>query len=222
MERCMTTNAGPLCGLASALLALTLLCGQSALAAPPSALGPKVALGQARDGYVGSPDVMPDHGKAGERFTIKGEKLPPNQELQLIWRTVDGQWKVTETEYKGRTFVPADYQMAKLKSDAQGRINASFTTPDDFGFAHDIVLQQGDRILTQVGYSIDMTVDYSPKSGPVGTPITLTVKGIGSQSLYNSWELLYDNHFTGWMSAVSTHGEASFTIPATGTIGDHV
>jgi hypothetical protein len=58
-----------------------------------------------------------------------------------------------------------------------------------------------------------MTVDYAPKSGPVGTPITFTVKGIGWRSLYNSWELLYDNNFTGWMSAVTTHGEATFTIP---------
>jgi len=86
----MTTNARPLFGLASALLALTLVCGQPASAALPSAFGPKVQLGQARDGYVGGLDVAPLHGKAGDSFTVKGDKLPPNQELQLIWRTVDG------------------------------------------------------------------------------------------------------------------------------------
>ena len=218
----MTTNARPLCGLASALFALTLVCAQPVSAAPPSAFGPKVDVRQAREGYVGTLDVVPLHAKAGESFTVKGEKLPPNQEFQLVWETVDGQWKVTETEYKGREFTPVAYEMAKVKSDAQGRISASFTTPDDFGFDHTILLQQRDRLLTQVNYSIDMTVDYAPKSGPVGTPITFTVKGIGWRSLYNSWELLYDNHFTGWMSAVTTRGEAKFTIPATGNVGDHI
>jgi hypothetical protein len=220
----MTTRSRPLVGLASALLALVVVvfASYAALAAPASAFGPLVKLGQARDGYVGALTAIPDHGKAGTPFTIKGEKLPPNQEFQLIWRTVEGRWKVTETEYKGREFVPTDYQMAKVKSDAQGRISASFTTPDDFGFEHDIILQLGDRVMTQVAYDVDMTVDYAPKNGPVGTPITFKVKGIGWRSLYNSWELLYDNNFTGWMSAVTTRGEATFTIPATGNVGDHV
>src|SRR5262249_5383946 len=143
------------------------------LAAPPAAFGPVVKLGEVK-GYVGALDVAPLHGKAGESFTIKGDKLPPNTEFQLIWTTVDGHWKTTETEYKGREFTPINYQMAKVKSDAQGRFSANFTTPDDFGFDHDIVLQQGDRPMNQVNYSVDMTADVSPKSGPVGTPITVT------------------------------------------------
>src|SRR6476619_7769568 len=107
----MTTRSRPLVGLASALLALVVVvfASYAALAAPASAFGPLVKLGQARDGYVGALTAIPDHGKAGTPFTIKGEKLPPNQEFQLIWRTVEGRWKVTETEYKGREFVPTDY-----------------------------------------------------------------------------------------------------------------
>ena len=218
----MTIRVGPLAGLAPVLFALASVWGQPAAAAPPSAFGPKVEVGQARDGYVGRLDAVPAHGKAGDTFTIQASELPPNQEFQLIWRTVDGAWNVTATEYKGREFTPVDYQMGKVKSDASGRFSASFTTPDDFGFEHDIVLQQGDRLLSQVAYNVDMTVDVSPRSGPVGTPITVSVKGIGWRSLYNSWDLLYDNRFTGWMSAVSTRGEAKFTIPATGNAGDHI
>lgn len=217
----MTMRRRPLAGLASALFALTLL-SQPAAAAPPSAFGPVVKPGEGSGGYVGTLNVLPDHGKANTPFTVTGEKLPPNQEFQLIWQTVDGSWKVAENQYKGRDFAPVAYQMGRLKSDAQGRIKATFTTPDDFGFQHDILLQQGNRLVNQAGYSVDMTVDISPKSGPLGTPITVTVKGIGWRSLYNSWDLLYDNHFTGWMSAVTTHGTATFTIPATGHVGDHI
>ena len=94
--------------------------------------------------------------------------------------------------------------------------------PEDFGFMHDIVLQQDGRVFTQVGFSIDMTVEISPKSGPVGTPIAVEVSGIGWRPLVNSWNLLYDNNFTGWISSVTTHGSASFAIPATGEPGVHI
>jgi hypothetical protein len=83
-------------------------------------------------------------------------------------------------------------------------------------------LQQSGRLFTQTGFSIDMTVEISPKSGPVGTPIAVEVKGIGWRSLVNSWDLLYDNNFTGWISSVTTHGSARFAIPATGGPGVHI
>ncbi len=194
----------------------------SAFAALPSAFGPEVKLGEPGNGFVGAMDVAPYHGKAGDPFTVTGSKLPPNQEFQLVWQTVNGRWKVNGEHYNGREYVPAVYQMARIKTDAAGKFTAQFTTPEDFGFGHDIVLQQNGHLINQTGYSVDMTVDVTPKNGPAGTPIKISVKGIGWRNLYNSWELMYDNAFTGWMSAVTTHGSANFTIPATGQAGDHV
>jgi len=211
-----------LAGLAGALFAMALAFITPAAAAPPSAFGPIVEVGQARGGYAGVLSVAPLHGKAGTPFTVTGSALPPNQDFQLVWVAVDGRWNVDGPYYKGREYVPVAYEMAKVRSDAQGRVQASFATPDDFGFDHDIVLQQDDRLLTQAGYSVDMTVEISPKSGPVGTPITVEVKGMGSQLQFNSWHLLYDNSITGWISTVTTRGAATFTIPAAGHAGDHV
>ena len=150
-----------------------------------------------------------------------GRGSPPGRNSRS-WVTAKGEWKVADAEYHGREFTQVAYEIAKVKADASGRLTAKFNAPEDFGFAHDIVLQQGDRLFTQVGYSLDMTVEISPKSGPVGTPIHVEVKGIGYRSLYNSWDVIYDNFFTGWMSSVTTHGSASFTIPATGAPGVHI
>ena len=211
-----------------ALFASTLFVLANAFVAPATAapkaaaLGPEVALSSPRDGYVGRMDVAPLHGPVGTQVTVTGDKLPANQEFQLVWRSVKGSWKVADHEYHGRTYAPVAYEIAKVRSDAAGRFSASFTAPDDFGFSHDIVLQQGDRLLTQVGFSIDMTVAVSPESGPAGTPITVEVKGIGWRQLFNSWVLLYDNNFTGWISSVTTGGSAKFTIPATGRPGKHL
>lgn len=215
----MKARVGPFAG---PLFSLALLCAAPVLASPSSVFGPTVEVGSPRGGYVGTMRVDPLHGEVGAPFIVTVEGLPPGEEFQLIWRTVNGQWNVTESEYHGREFVPVNYQMGLVKADAEGRLEAAFVTPEDFGFVHDIVLQQGDRLFTQVGYSIDMSVEMVPQTGPIGTPINFEVKGIGYRDLERSWNVLYDNRFTGWASAVTTHGSASFTIPATGHIGEHV
>jgi hypothetical protein len=109
-----------------------------------------------------------------------------------------------------------------VRTDAKGAFTSQFIAPEDFGFTHDIVVQQGTRLFTQAGFNLDMTVDISPAGGPAGTPITVAVKGIGWRQMQNSWMLLYDNRYTGWISAVSTPGSARFTIPAAGRPGRHV
>ena len=216
----MRMSTGRLAGaLAFALVWPAGMCSAAPLA---SALGPQVPIAEPEGGFIGTMNVAPENGPAGTPLTVTAEKLPPNQEFELIWRTVKGHWNVADAEYHGRDYEPVAYEIAKVRSDAAGRLSAKFVAPEDFGFGHDIVLQQPDRMFTQVGFSLDMTVTITPESGPVGTPIHVEVKGIGWRSLFNSWDLLYDNHFTGWMSAVTTEGSASFTIPATGKPGVHV
>ena len=110
-----------------------------------------------------------------------------------------------------------------MKSDQAGRIAARFVAPEDFGFMHDIVVQQGNRLLTQTAFNLDMTARIvGASSGPIGTPIEVEVQGIGWRELEGSWVLLYDNKYTGFMSAVTTSGTARFNVPATGHIGLHI
>lgn len=207
---------------AAAALLLAFAPVRGAAAGPASALGPEVSVGEPSGGFVGRLDVAPLHAPAGAPVTVTATDLPPGQEFQLVWATARGAWKVTEAEYHGREFTPAAYEITRARSDGDGRLMATFTAPDDYGFMHDVVLQQGGRLFTQAAFSLDMTVDVSPRSGPPGTPIRIDVKGIGYRSLYNSWDVIYDNAFTGWMSSVTTGGAASFTIPATGGPGVHV
>jgi hypothetical protein len=159
---------------AGALLSLS-LAPQSASAAPhhAEALGPEVAIGEPSGGYVGRLIVAPEHGPTGTPVTVTAEGLPAGEEFQLVWRTVESAWKVTDAEYHGREYRAVAYEIAKAKTDQAGRLSANFVVPEDFGFMHDIVLQQSGRLFTQTGFSIDMTVEISPKSGPVGTPIAV-------------------------------------------------
>ena len=173
-------------------------------------------------GFVGRMAVSPEHGPPGTPVRVAAEGLPADTDFQLVWRTVKGAWKVAQAEYHGREYQPAAFEIATVRTNAAGRLAATFTVPDDFGFLHDVVVQQGERLFVQAGFAVDMTVTSSPPSGPVGTPITVEVKSIGWRPLESSWMLLYDNSFTGWISAVTTAGSATFTIPATGRPGVHL
>jgi hypothetical protein len=206
---------------AAASVALSLLLpADPARAAPATALGPEVQIAAPSGGYRGRLRLEPQAGPAGTRVTATAEDLPPGEEFQLVWGTVTGRWKVENGEYKGRAYRSVGYEIARMASDAGGRLEVSFAAPEDFGFLHDIILQQKERLFTKAGFDLQMTMKISPASGPIGTLITVEVTGIGWRHLENSWLLLYDNNFTG--SAVTTAGAARFTIPATGAPGDHL
>jgi hypothetical protein len=209
--------------LFGALVAFAFTCPAISIAAPRAAdLGPEVTLGEPNNGYVGHLSVSPTHGPVGTPITVMGVNFPPEQEVQLVWATVKGSWRVTVAEYIGRQFTPAAYQIAKVKTDKDGRIATKFEAPEDFGFMHDIVVQQGTRLLTQAGFSIDMTTKLLRESGPLGTEIPVEIQGIGWRELEGSWVLVYDNKYTGFASAITTSGSARFTVPATGHVGVHV
>jgi hypothetical protein len=208
---------------AFALAGLAVAFVHGATAAPRAAeLGAEVALGAPSGGFVGRLKVEPTHGPVGTPVTVTGEGFPAGQALDIVWSTVTGHWNVTTAEYFGREFKPAAYRITQVMSDGAGRIAASFEAPDDFGFQHDIQVQQGNRLLTRNAFNIDMTVKLLADDVPVGTPLPIEVHGIGWRELEDSWVLVYDNKYTGWISATTTFGSAQFTVPATGRPGRHV
>jgi len=177
--------------------------------------------------YVGRLEVTPAKGQIGSQATLTGAGFDPGQTLEVVWQTYSGEWVIDNTaaageNYKGRTYSEDAAPLGSVTADAAGAFSTEFTVPDGFGFTHNIQVREGAVVRNQAAYYVEMEVSVSPSSGPVGTPITVDVRGIGVSPLHSSWELTYDNRFTGWMSAVTTNGHARFTIPATGAPGPHV
>jgi hypothetical protein len=191
-------------------------------AAGPESLGSRIDVGQPSGGYIGRMNLSPERGPSGTLVRATASGLAPGEEFDLVWGTVSGSWKVVDGYYNGRDYKPLAYRIARLRSDADGSILAEFEVPDDFGFGHDVALQNGSRQFTKANFELQMSMELAPQSGPLGTPINVVVKGIGWRELENSWTLVQDNAFTGWLSAVTTRGTANFTIPASGQEGVHV
>ncbi len=175
--------------------------------------------------YTGSFSLSPQHAPAGATVTATGTGMAPNAQLDLVWNTVKGSWKLEgkyKESFKGRDFQPVTQKMGTVTTDGSGAFHTTFTVPEGFGFQHDVTLVQDGTIRNQASFNTDMQVSISPTSGPPGTPITIQAKGVGWQYLYNVWQVVYDNKFTGWLSSVTTGGEAKVVIPATGGPGKHL
>ena len=173
--------------------------------------------------YVGQFSLSPAQGPAGTVATGIGRNFDPNTKLQIVWQGFQGSWKVNSTgEFHGREFKDKLASRATVRTDSAGGFQTSFTVPEGFGFIHDVLVMKEGEVLNKAAFDVKMQASLSPSSGPVGTPITIELEGVGWRPLENSWTVLYDNRFTGWMSSVTTNGLARATIPAVGAPGKHI
>ena len=175
--------------------------------------------------YVGQVTLEPSRGPAGTEVTITGTGLDPNAQLTVNWNTVRGAWVLkgeANEEFHGRDFEPVAIPLTMVQTDAQGNFTARFTAPAGHGFNNDVTVLRDGTLLNKAGFRLEPTVTIEPESGPVGTPITIHMEGIGWDNLENSWMVTYDNQYTGLLSSVTTGGIATAVIPASGAPGKHI
>lgn len=170
--------------------------------------------------------VAPDKGKIGDSFTITGEGLLPNKDVQFQWKTVDGGYDVkvfTETvEFYERKFVDTRLPLGRASTDAQGSLFATLKVPDDYGEVHDIYAVVDGQDVARSGYRVLPEFTMTPLDGPVGTPITIKARGIGWKNWESTWGVNWDNKYTGYITAITTRGTATAVIRASGPIGLHI
>jgi hypothetical protein len=87
---------------------------------------------------------------------------------------------------------------------------------------HDIYAVVDGQDVGRGGFRILRSAAITPTEGPVGTPITVTVKGLSWRGFEQFMALRYDNKYTGEISAVTTKGTAVFQFRAAGPAGKHV
>jgi hypothetical protein len=139
-----------------------------------------------------------------------------------MWQDVVGAWNTANGEFYGRMFQEQWLKLATITTDAQGAFSQSFKVPEGFGFTHDLDVLENGTIRNKLGFQVQMQVSISPGQGPVGSPINITVSGMGWQDYQNGWHVQYDNSSVGDFTTVTTHGSGTATIPATGAVGKHI
>ena len=217
----------PRTGLALALLAILALIVTYRTAATST----PAVLAQATQPSTTPPPIKllkvePVKGYTGDSFTVTGDGLAPGKKVDFFWSTADGAY-VTKVmpdnvEYHERKYEEKRVSLGSTSVDAQGRVNVVFTAPEDFGEVHDLYAVVDGQDVARGGFRILRSATMTPTEGPVGTPITVTVKGLSWRGFEHFMALRYDNKYTGEISAVATRGTAVFQIRAAGPSGKHI
>ena len=170
--------------------------------------------------------VEPVKGYAGDSFAVTGDGFTPGKKVDFFWSTVDGAYATKvmpdNVEYHERKYEEKRVRLGGALIDPQGRVNTVFTAPEDFGEVHDIYAVLDGQDVGRGGFRILRNATITPTEGPVGTPITMTVKGLSWRGFEHFMALRYDNKYTGEISGVTTKGTAVFQIRAAGPTGKHI
>lgn len=170
--------------------------------------------------------VTPQQGPEGTPITITGSGLAASSSIQLTWSTADGYWKAgvdpTTVNYMGVGYSKYNVNLAKVTTDANGGFVYKTKIPRDFGGVHDIYGVQETSAIAHGGFQMNPTLTISPKSGPVGTPITIEYSGMGPNLYTGGDSVLWDNNYAGEVQGIWTRGYTKFTIRASGDVGKHV
>ncbi len=156
-------------------------------------------------------------GPVGSRTTLRGEGFPPNAALQLAWQTYVG------SRVSGNGFEPQEKEFGTVNVAADGRIDSPITIPDDLGGLHGLALRDGSKTLARLFFVIETSiVSISPTSGPVGTPVTIHLKGVGWTEYDNIYVATYDNAYMGYACGFNSQGDVVINFHATGAPGQHI
>jgi hypothetical protein len=158
--------------------------------------------------------LEPTNGIVGSEVTATVRGAAPGAELEADWNVSDGRFFGVVAQ-ESRTVV------ATATAAADGTATASFSVPEDFGYVHNVFIESGGDQVARGGFIVAPHLEISPTSGPVGTPITVKMTGIGYRFWEIAWHLLYDGAHAGMLTAITTRGTAVATIPATGQLGLH-
>jgi hypothetical protein len=179
--------------------------------------------------FSGRLTLTPEHGPVGTQVTANGQGFPANTVLDLVWESYDGRWAIEQRDgqdwnaFQGIVFEERFERIVRVETDGQGRFNTTFKIPEDYGGMHDVYVIGEERKLNKAGFRIDVSAQLSPQEGPLGTPIAVTVQGLNPAHPFEGWyQLYYDNHFAGCLTAVTTRGTARAEIPAVGELGKHL
>jgi hypothetical protein len=156
-------------------------------------------------------------GPVGSRTTLRAEGFPRNASLQLAWQTYVG------SRVSGNGFEPQEKEFGTVTVGNDGRIDTPITVPDDLGGLHALALRDGSKTLARVFFVIETSiVSISPTSGPVGTPVTIHLKGVGWTEYDNIYIATYDNAYMGYACGFNSQGDVVINFHATGSPGQHI
>jgi hypothetical protein len=161
--------------------------------------------------------LTPTQGPVGTRAMLHGEGFGGISTLQLVWQTFEG------SRVSGNGFEAREKVIAEISTGSNGKIEFPLIIPEDVGGLHRLALRDGEKRVALTHFVIETSiVSMTPMSGPVGTPITIHLKGVGWTEYDNIYVATYDNAYMGYVCGFNSHGDVVINFTASGTPGEHL
>jgi len=161
--------------------------------------------------------LTPAQGPGGTRAVLTGDGFAPGGAMRLVWETSVG------SRVSGQGFAAQEAEVGAVSADAGGRIDATFTIPEDVGGLHRLVLRSGADEVARAYFAIETRiVEMTPRAGPAGTPVTIHLKGVGWTEYDNIYVATYDNAYMGYACGFNSRGDVVINFTATGETGAHL
>ena len=172
--------------------------------------------------YTAKLQIQPAHAPVGATVAVVGSGYTPGANVNLVWYSASGSYLVQDgSEFVGERFTPRSQVITTVAANSSGNLQTQLNVPVGFGGSHDLRGQVNGKEVSQSSLMVDPTFSLTPREGPVGTPVELKIVGVDSRTNVNTWHVLYDNHYLGFMSAVTTNGTATAHFRIAGPVGDH-
>jgi hypothetical protein len=161
--------------------------------------------------------LSPAQGPVGTRTVLHGTGFPKGAALTLAWQTAVG------SRVSSDGFSELENKLSDITVGSDGRFDLPVDIPDDVGGLHALILRDGDRTVAQTHFAIETSiVSMTPTSGPVGTPVTIHLKGVGWTEYDNIYVATYDNAYMGYACGFNSHGDVVINFVAAGQPGVHL
>jgi hypothetical protein len=171
--------------------------------------------------------AKPDTGAGGSSFVLSGNGLPAGKNVSIVWMTSNVNWildaRPDSVDYIGqREDRGIGVVVGTVQTGTTGAFSLRLKVPRDFGGIHDIYAVVDGVQQAKGGFLIERTLQVKPLRGPVGTPITIRITGLGSSLYGGAATVWYDGRYSGVVTGKWTRGEATVQIRAAGPVGKHV
>ncbi|MBI2935527.1 MAG: hypothetical protein HYY31_01745 [Chloroflexi bacterium] len=117
----------------------------------------------------------------------------------------------------------AEVLVRKATAGPDGSLTAPFQVTDDRGGWQALKVVQGDSLLAEIPFYVDRSiVGVSPQRVKAGETFTVNIKGGGWTQLDKGVAVTYDNSYIGYACAVTSSGDVTMYLVATGEPGIHL